>query len=119
MLYAFAADLALALRFAIFSSSQSIFLKLQEFQKGGYRNGRRSNLLSSGAVKKSARQNQSRASGVVCETYSSRCYHGQYIGQKAVGGETHQWREGVKVVILWPEHGQYVVSAASRRKTHG
>jgi hypothetical protein len=39
----------LARFFSIFSSSMSIRLKLQLFQKGGYRNGRRSKRLSSGA----------------------------------------------------------------------
>jgi hypothetical protein len=36
--------------FSILSSSRSILLKLQLFQKGGYRNGRRSKRLSSGAA---------------------------------------------------------------------
>jgi hypothetical protein len=38
----------LARRFSILASSISILLKLQLFQKEGYKNGRKSNRLSSG-----------------------------------------------------------------------
>ncbi len=62
----------LARFFSILSSSMSMRLKLQLFQKGGYRNGRRSKRLSSGAVTLLS-VFQAFQQVRLCATHSSRC----------------------------------------------